>query len=32
MPKEAKERVLSQLSQTQVPAKMVARIEARMGG
>ncbi|MDJ0826412.1 MAG: HlyD family efflux transporter periplasmic adaptor subunit [Rhodobacter sp.] len=32
MPKEAKERVLGQLGQPRVPAKMVARIEARMGG
>ncbi|MDJ0627890.1 MAG: HlyD family efflux transporter periplasmic adaptor subunit [Rhodobacter sp.] len=32
MPKEAKERVLSQLGQKQVPAKMIERIESRMGG
>ncbi len=32
MPKAAKERVLAQLSQPQVPAKMIARIEGRMGG
>jgi len=32
MPKEAKERVLSQLAKPQVPARMVARIESRMGG
>ncbi len=32
MPSEAKERLLAQLSQPQVPARMVARIEARMGG
>ena len=32
MPDEAKKRVLSQLSQPQVPAQMVERIEARMGG
>lgn len=32
MPQEAKERVLSQLGQKEVPAKVVARIEARMGG
>ena len=32
MPKEAKERVLSQLAKPQVPARVVARIESRMGG
>ena len=32
MPAEAKQRVLSQLSKPQVPAKVVERIEARMGG
>ena len=32
MPKEAKERILAQLAKPKVPAKMVARIEARMGG
>ncbi len=32
MPAEAKARVLDQLAEKQVPAKMVARIEARMGG
>jgi hypothetical protein len=32
MPKEAKARVLSQLSQPQVPVQTVERIEARMGG
>ena len=32
MPAEAKERVLARLSQPKVPAKMVARIESRMGG
>ncbi|MGJ5618231.1 efflux RND transporter periplasmic adaptor subunit [Sulfitobacter sp. MF3-043] len=32
MPKEAKERVLAQLSQPQVSAKTIARIESRMGG
>ncbi|KIN77752.1 efflux RND transporter periplasmic adaptor subunit [Sulfitobacter mediterraneus] len=32
MPKEAKARVLAQLSKPQVPARMVARIESRMGG
>jgi multidrug efflux pump subunit AcrA (membrane-fusion protein) len=32
MPKEAKTRILSQLSQKQVPAEMVERLEARMGG
>ncbi|MEM1066493.1 MAG: efflux transporter periplasmic adaptor subunit, partial [Pseudomonadota bacterium] len=32
MPSDAKERLLAQLSQPQVPARMVARIEARMGG
>jgi multidrug efflux pump subunit AcrA (membrane-fusion protein) len=32
MPAEAKERVLSQLAQPQVPAQMIERIESRMGG
>jgi membrane fusion protein (multidrug efflux system) len=32
MPAEAKTRVLSQLAKPQVPAKMVERIESRMGG
>lgn len=32
MPAEAKERVLAQLSQPQVPAQVVERIESRMGG
>ena len=32
MPKAAKARVLAQLSEPQVPAKMVERIESRMGG
>ncbi|EPX76547.1 efflux RND transporter periplasmic adaptor subunit [Salipiger mucosus] len=32
MPEAAKERVLAQLSQDRVPAEMVARLEARMGG
>lgn len=32
MPAEAKARVLGQLSEAQVPAQMVARIESRMGG
>jgi len=32
MPKEAKERVLARLAEPKVPAKMVARIEGRMGG
>ncbi len=32
MPEEAKARVLAQLSQPQVPANVVARIESRMGG
>jgi hypothetical protein len=32
MPQEAKERVLSQLGEKQVPAQVVERIEARMGG
>jgi len=32
MPQEAKERVLSRLSAPKVPAKMVNRIESRMGG
>ena len=31
MPKEAKARILSQLSKQQVPAQMVERIESRMG-
>lgn len=32
MPEEAKKRVLSQLAQDKVPARMVERIESRMGG
>lgn len=32
MPSEAKERVLAQLREQQVPAQVVARIEQRMGG
>jgi membrane fusion protein (multidrug efflux system) len=32
MPKEAKARVLGQLTEPQVPASMVKRIESRMGG
>lgn len=32
MPSEMKARVLSQLNKEQVPAKLVARIESRMGG
>ena len=32
MPTEAKERVLSQLAEPQVPARVVERIESRMGG
>ncbi len=32
MPAEAKERVLARLAEPQVPAKMVKRIESRMGG
>ncbi len=32
MPDEAKARVLAQLSQPQVPAETIARIESRMGG
>jgi len=32
MPDEAKARAIAQLSQPKVPARMVARIEARMGG
>ena len=32
MPKDAKERVLAQLQQEQVPARVIARIESRMGG
>lgn len=32
MPSEAKERVLAQLRERQVPAQVVARIEQRMGG
>lgn len=32
MPADAKERLLGQLSQPMVPARMVARIESRMGG
>ncbi|MBT8475683.1 MAG: efflux transporter periplasmic adaptor subunit, partial [Alphaproteobacteria bacterium] len=32
MPADAKERLLTQLSQPMVPARTVARLEARMGG
>jgi len=32
MPADAKQRILAQLSQSRVPARMVARIESRMGG
>ncbi|MFC3614679.1 efflux RND transporter periplasmic adaptor subunit [Lutimaribacter marinistellae] len=32
MPQEAKQRVLSQLASPQVPARLVQRIESRMGG
>ncbi|MBD3679731.1 MAG: HlyD family efflux transporter periplasmic adaptor subunit [Rhodobacteraceae bacterium] len=32
MPKDVKERILSQLAQPMVPAQMVERIESRMGG
>ncbi len=32
MPAEAKSRILSQLAQKEVPARMVERIESRMGG
>jgi len=32
MPKEAKARVLARLAEPKVPAKMVARLEGRMGG
>ena len=32
MPAEAKERILSQLSQDRVPVQVVQRIEERMGG
>lgn len=32
MPEEAKARVLASLSETRVPAQMVARLEGRMGG
>ena len=32
MPSEAKERVLAQLSELQVPAQVIERIESRMGG
>ncbi|MBW4710552.1 efflux RND transporter periplasmic adaptor subunit [Roseobacter sp. YSTF-M11] len=32
MPEDAKEKVLAQLAEREVPAKMVARIESRMGG
>ena len=32
MPDEVKERVLGQLSQPEVPARMIARLESRMGG
>jgi len=32
MPDAAKARVLAQLSETQVPAQMIERIESRMGG
>ena len=32
MPAEAKERILSQLSQEKVPAALVTRLQGRMGG
>ena len=32
MPEDVKARVLSQLAAARVPASLVARIEARMGG
>jgi hypothetical protein len=32
MPKEAKARILEQLSQDRVPAQVVSRLESRMGG
>ncbi len=32
LPEAAKERILATLAKTQVPAKLVDRIEARMGG
>ncbi|WP_298920581.1 HlyD family efflux transporter periplasmic adaptor subunit [uncultured Roseobacter sp.] len=32
MPQDAKEKTLAQLAEREVPAKMVARIESRMGG
>ncbi|MEM6760401.1 MAG: HlyD family efflux transporter periplasmic adaptor subunit [Pseudomonadota bacterium] len=32
MPAEAKQRVLARLSETRVPAQMIARLESRMGG
>jgi hypothetical protein len=32
MPEEAKARILAQLGQEAVPARMVERIEGRMGG
>ena len=32
IPKDAKERILTQLKQDKVPAKVVERIESRMGG
>ena len=32
MPAQAKERMLAQLAQPEVPAQVIARIESRMGG
>jgi hypothetical protein len=32
MPADAKERILNQLNQPEVPASMVERLEGRMGG
>ena len=32
MPDEAKQRILAQLAQERVPAQVVERLEARMGG
>lgn len=32
MPAEARQRILDQLSQGQVPARVVERLESRMGG
>jgi hypothetical protein len=32
MPKQAKERILSQLQNPEVPQEMVDRLESRMGG